>query len=190
MIFLDLDGVIFDFTTAAFKAHKFEFSGNFPELDDDIDFCISQLIGVTKHKFWEEIDKLGSKFWSGLEAYDHTSELIKVIKEYDEFTILSAPSSSPACVKGKVQAMQRLFGYHFKDYILAPKKHKEKLAYYPNAVLIDDTPLNCNNFIKRGGKAILFPEHRNKNRHIKDKVGYVREELEKIYNTMNTDMRS
>lgn len=179
-IFLDIDGVVKNFTKSAFSAHNFEFDGNFPETNEE-DFCISKMIGISKKEFWQKIDKLGHEFWEELEDYEHTQELIEVIKEYDNFILLTAPSASCDSEKGKKLAIQKMFGKHFKDYIFTPKKHKRLLAYVPNAVLIDDTPINCKEFIETGGKAILFPEYRNKNRHVTDKVSFVKNELDRIY---------
>lgn len=182
VIFLDLDGVVFDFSKAAFAAHGFSFDGVYPDSKDDEDFCVSSLIGITKSEFWSKIDALGHEFWARLEKYSHSQELIDLVKSYDEFILLTAPSDSYDCEKGKKIAIKELFGSRFKNYIFTPKKNKKLLAYVPGAVLIDDTPQNCTTFIETGGKAILFPEHRNKNRNIIDKVGYVKAELDKIYN--------
>ena len=173
-VFLDMDGVISDFVSAALDLHDrsdAERSWQPGEWD------IPTVLGMNSSKFWTPIHKQGEEYWSTLTPYPWLHELIQVIQEFSSFTILSSPSTLPQCLSGKVQWLHAQFGGEFRDFLIGPQKH---LCAKPEMVLIDDSDDNVNLFRKHGGQSILFPQLWNSNHSIDDRVEFVRRELHRI----------
>lgn len=181
-IFLDLDEVLVDFLGGACRAHGLTHLEMIRVYGDSV---------WTGEKFIRPI--VGdADFWTGLKPFEWADELIALVQRYDSaFHIVTCPLETltdaghcQASYTGKVRWMKQFFGPRFDRFLITP--HKYKVAK-PGAVLIDDSPPNCNRFVAdekgraTGGKAVLFPHRRNDNRHaMTDPVAYVRESLRSL----------
>lgn len=122
-------------------------------------------------------------FWVNLETYPWTDDLVEGIRARNEFVIATSPSKFDGCPSQKVIWLQKYFHSEFRDYMIGKKKW---LMANPNHILIDDTEYMVEDFRKKGGNAILFPQYWNKLSHIEspqDKLNYVFSELDKYNDT-------
>lgn len=177
-IFLDMDGVISDFTTASLRLHgQPDALSTWPAGERDI----PKVLKLSRTQYWNVIDAQGSDFWSSLAPYPWFKELVGLVEEFAPMTILTAASLAPSCLEGKVQWMYRHFpkvkGKVFNRYAISVHKH---LLAQPQRVLIDDSSANVEAFRSAGGHAILFPQIWNQNHAIQDRLEYVRGELQAL----------
>lgn len=177
-----MDGVIADFVGGSLRVigKTIPFS--------DIRWDYYGQIGMTEKEFWTEINKHGPEFWSGLESFDWTKDLVSLVSE-KPWSILSTPSDHPQCQSGKIQWLQDKFGADFRNYVFT--KNKQLLAK-PGTVLIDDNDGNCARFKAAGGEAILFPQPWNENRGLidVDPVDYVFKRLGEIASGTKVALRA
>lgn len=168
-IYLDIDGVLADFTGAALSmfGHPSDTKVAHEEITD--------FLGISKEEFWTLIDSKGSDYWANLEPFPWFNDLVKEVKKLDkDFCLLSSPSRNASCLKGKVRWIQKHFGPHFRNYILTPAHLKYRVCSGPSDVLIDDNTKNIFEWTnKRNGYGILFPMPWNTSVSIDNKVGYI-----------------
>lgn len=181
MIFVDYDSVLVSFEKAAFKLFNKEYIEELYPKEHDI----ANGIGVSSEEFWQAVDSAGVTFWAYLEKYTWSDELINLVKQHckdnnTDWRILSAPSLNSTCAMGKVESFQYYFGYHFRKYILAPAADKPLLCHSSDDILIDDRESTIIAWREKGGKGILFPQPWNSNRDIKDRLKYVKCQLENV----------
>lgn len=158
-IYLDMDGVCCDFLDGALRLLQ-EYAG----IDRDRvmrdwpqgEWALHKHVGITDDTLFELIASKGGgpAFWSGLAEYDHARELYDFLSGHGDVVYLSAPTTHPCSLHGKVEWLQKRRGQGFRDYILTT--HKHRLAT-PRALLIDDHPENCQKFVSHGGFAVQFP---------------------------------
>lgn len=175
-IFLDLDGVICDWISAAAKTLNIDDSD--PEIRDflksgkDID-------ELFQGNIWKLIDKEGEDWWTNLEMFPWSNKLVNSLrKESPNFAFLTSPSNNPLCGSGKIKWMKKHFGYKFKDFIITSKKY---LCASKNSILIDDLGKNLSKFKKFGGHTYLWPnsyrfidKEIDVNDTIKDLISYIK----------------
>lgn len=172
MIFIDMDGVLADFVTAACRVH-----GRQPAHDHE---RLHEAWGISSREFWWEIESHGDSFWALLDEYSWSRDLVVLAKEFGPISIATSPALSPDCAAGKVAWLQRFFGNNFREFMIGPRKH---LLAKPGAILIDDTVRHCDDFREAGGEAILFPQPWNVNRDLcGDRLGYVWRRLQEWKN--------
>src|SRR5690606_33729959 len=147
-IFLDLDGVIVAAEKAMCKLHNSDLSyENWP----DQEWQVFKILGISNAQFWKEIDRGGWEFWRDFEKYPWTDELIETVRKFDRnFHVLTAPSRNPDCAKGKMAAIQKIFGWDFRNHIFAPSGSKRFCAA-PGRILIDDRISNVQDWNSHGG---------------------------------------
>lgn len=160
-IFIDMDGVLFDFNGAIcelFGTTEEELRAKWAPGEWDI--CGP--LGLTDHQFWKALDKEGAKFWAEMKPYPWATKLWKLCKTLapGRVSILSSPSQHPSAMAGKLEALQRWHynGKEFRDFLIGPRKD---LCANETAFLIDDSNKNIDRFRGAGGNAILFPRYWN-----------------------------
>ena len=151
-VFVDMDGVLFDFVSASIAAHGIE---GFTH-DDATEWDYFESWGLDLDQFWQGIDRQGIAFWADLEPYPWFDELLSTVALYDhDFKICTAPSRSAHSPGGKAACLNRRVPQVGPDrYVFTAAKH---LVARPGRVLIDDNPTNCNKWEAEGGAAICFP---------------------------------
>jgi 5'(3')-deoxyribonucleotidase len=171
-IFLDLDGVIADFITAAMSALNVTYY-TIPPDEPNIEKWPG--VNVSTKEFWSAIDKTNEDFWFNILKYDYSDELVRLCHSYGEVFFLTSPSRNPACLSGKMMWIKKHYPRMARNAIMTPAKY---LCAAPNRVLIDDTEAKVDKFIEYGGSAILFPQPYNRAWHGFDekitKVQYVK----------------
>jgi len=173
IIYLDLDGVVVDFVSAALKLFDAEhLQKDWPPGEWDI----TNVLGVSATDFWSRVDARGELFWKNLQVYPWAGCLLNLIDDY-EWYYATSPSRSHRSSSGKVLWMQEQHGTHFRRYVLGEHKH---LLAKSDALLIDDNQKNVERFVENGGKSILFPRPWNRLHHIDEPMGYVKEMLVKL----------
>jgi len=166
-IFLDMDGVLCDFVSAALKAHNREDLSS-----EEFDLCHS--LEMSLGEFWRVVDQTPN-FWLSIKPYSWFHELVDFIDGKSEFFILTAPSLDASSYEGKRKWVSKYFGRRFNRLILT--KYKWLLAR-PDTLLIDDSERNCEMFEQHGGHKILFPQPWNTNRvYVDDRLKFVKNEL-------------
>lgn len=136
-IYLDMDGVLSAFNKA------------FSDISDGVNpEEYENKYGAPQ--FWQLIEKAGLSFWVDMEWEEGAKALWQFSKPYQP-TILSAPSRSPLCKKGKRIWCAKHLGSSIPVIL---DKHKEKYAS-PNSILIDDRKDNVKKWINAGGIGIL-----------------------------------
>ena len=133
-------------------------------LDENGDPKISKnLIKKCKNKFWEIVknDKLFEKL-NPLSNNQLTNKVNLLKKDYDfKMGILSSTGGVEHKVfkeqKSKWLQDQKIDNLLDPEYIIfVPGKRFKSRYANPNSILIDDTESNINDFIEKGGSAILF----------------------------------
>lgn len=177
-IFVDIDGVLADFTSAALAVHdRAEIMATWPAGERDI----PKVLGLSRTKYWKGIDGLGCEFWSELVPYPWFKELISLIESFGPFSLLTAPALAPHCLEGKVMWIYKNFprenGRLFGDFLIGREKH---LLASPRRILIDDAEHNADQFTKHGGHSILFPQIWNRNHAVEDRLEFVESQLKQF----------
>lgn len=171
-IYLDLDGVLCDFVSAAYRAHGREYQG------ETLDWDFFRQWGLNASQFWRAIDNEGEPFWAGLQPYPWAYDLRDLVASYDqEYRVATSPSEHPSSAAGKVAWIRNhLPGVTGKRrHLTAAKADLAKAG----RVLIDDSKANCAEWCAAGGRAILFPApHNGLYATTSDVVAYVRAELQ------------
>ena len=184
-IFLDMDGVIANFSDKAISAVSGCSLEEAAKISDRlVEHDFHGVLGITEDDFWRSIDAMGDQFWAELPPYPWMNELVATIDKFAPWTILSAPSMHPSCAAGKMKWIYKHFGSNFRNFALAPRKWQ--FARSADQVLIDDKYSNITEWIQHGGIGILFPRAFNRARDFRcDPVKYVQEQLvradERIY---------
>lgn len=173
-IFLDCDGVLFDFTNAALRAHGVteEQRDSFPRGE----YSLGKLLGISEALFWVPLD--GPEFWDVVPAYlgavRFVAELHTMLRNREKRTgwtckinfctmsSLDLPAFTNARFRALTTLMRdvnsfdpRICPHRFPLYIAM---HGTKGIYGgAGRLLVDDYPKNCMDFERAGGKAILVP---------------------------------
>jgi len=177
-IFLDMDGVLTDFSGAALEAHgRLDLLEHWPLGEADFPTVLEMSHG----DFWKTINARGLSFWTSLEPYPWFEELVGLVAGIAPYTVLTSAALSPDSVAGKVLWLYEHFsevnGKTFRNFLIGDRK---ELLARPGRVLIDDTEAKVDSFRAAGGRAILFPQIWNRNHSISDPMTYVRSELARL----------
>lgn len=160
-VYLDMDGVLTNFMDHALALHGTTAKALEPRWTTG-SYGVHESLGITEDQFWERIDAR-EDFWDQLPLYPWADRIFTVAQQVAEHVIiLSAPSQDWRSAAGKMSCLQRWKGRHFRDWIFTPAKHKHRLAR-PDALLVDDSDRNCEDFVEAGGTAIIFPQRWNSN---------------------------
>lgn len=118
---------------------------------------------IDRATLWREIHLYGEHFWAELRPLPWALELIEWIEAQvgRDWHFVTGPSLCHSSYSGKARWFKRYFGRSFDRF--HPTIHKEILAR-PSSLLLDDRESNCNNFVRHGGKAIIFPSYGNRYR--------------------------
>lgn len=155
VIFVDLDGVVADFVSAALFVH-----GRSHVPLSSVPWCIEKFLGIEPAAFWAP---LGFDFWSSLETLpdgmkllDHALALVGA----ERIGLLTSPCDTPGCVDGKRAWVERhLPGLKKRLFVGSAKE----LFAGPGKLLVDDHDANVDRFAAAGG-AVIQPA-RPWNRH-------------------------
>ena len=168
-IYLDMDGVLADFHTAALIAHKKpEWNrDNWPELGEDLQSVLGmkgQDKSVWLPKFWEPINAHPT-FWEEYPIFPWAQELIELCREYvttpHGLVICSSPASS--CKGEDKRQKLRWLAKHGINLEVKFTEKKHELSKL-DTLLIDDWEKQVDPFRRLGhGRSILFPQPWNRN---------------------------
>ena len=145
-IYLDMDGVIADFN----KRFKERFNMEPSEADDQKHF----------NKFFEPF--IESREFATLDLMPEAMKLIDFLRKLKIPTeILSSTSSEKRDVAIREQKIEWLKKHNIEfPTILVPGKRYKKHYSNPNTLLIDDTPVNIDQWRREGGTGILHSDVR------------------------------
>lgn len=149
-IFLDLDGLIRDFSRGLIDHFKMDHS---PEDVTHWGYSVDKITkkyGFTEDEFW---NCLTYQFWSTLPMTPYANRIINIMRPLKP-TILTSPAHNSA---GPTQAwIKENLPAYFNDgrYLIGPAKES---CAHENALLIDDSEENCVKFYQAGGDIIMFP---------------------------------
>lgn len=147
-IFLDVDGVLADFASAAVRAC------GFPNLVPS-HWHFYEDMDLTADEMWDRIhaDPL---FWENLPEYDWYEELVDMCLEASggNVTIVTHPADHPDSWAGKHLWLKERAWTH-EDVVMTSQKH---LLGGPGRVLIDDSEENVQKWSDAGGIGWLFPQ--------------------------------
>ena len=154
-LFLDMDGVLTDFTGACEK------------LGEHMTFWYS----ADKERFWKRITAAGPGFWAEMPWMAGGKELHSFLKNSGfSPTILSAlpnPDRKAALAyarKGKITWLRRELGTPYAEEAILCFRPEKALHSGVSRVLIDDNSDNIREWEEAGGIGVL---HKNTNRTIK-----------------------
>lgn len=179
-IWLDLDGLLADFYTAALAAHGSPFTATtWPEPGKSL-LHVLGIDPTDKHNwFWPPIHATPG-FWEEMQPFPWVHELIDLAKQYagpHGVAILTGPVSGTEVErKAKMNwlAEQRVY------LEVKFEKHKGTLAK-PNTLLIDDWERQVNAYIAGGGEAWLVPQPWNElHQYAADPMGYLRDRFSQL----------
>lgn len=169
-VFLDMDGVVADFTAGLCAAFNIPFT-NYPYsmphgLWDYVEY-VEQYYGVT----WDQVKQVCSdrSFWvelPGLPKSDNLYKALTLIYEHDVRFLTTSTGDFDAVFDGKREWLEGrgwATSHDKRMILLEPGETKEQYAR-PDTVLLDDQDKNIQDFRHGGGRAILVPRPWN-NRH-------------------------
>lgn len=163
-VFLDMDGVLTDFTGACEKLSEH----------------MMVWYAADRERFWKHITAAGTDFWSDMPWMTGGRELHSFLKSSELHpTILSAlpsPERKIAMVnarKGKKEWLKKEMGTLYANNAILCFRPEKALQSGVSRILIDDNQDNIREWEEAGGTAIL---HKNTNRTIRCLGKIVKEE--------------
>lgn len=160
-VFLDMDGVICDFTQGLIDRFGFDFT---PSAVTHWGYSIERYKeaypGKTESDMWQALDFL---FWAQLKPTVEADVILGMVKKFRPVILTSAALSSPGVFDGKASWLRRHVPEYYNEGRILIGGTKHQLAG-PDKLLIDDCEANCDDWQAHGGKAILVPRPWNRNR--------------------------
>lgn len=175
-IFLDLDGVLADWTSSAIRACGREPDEVYATWPTGV-YELPEALGISANAMWRAVHARGEAFWASLEPFPWADDLWALCNRFAPTTILTSPSDAPCSHSGKAIWLRRHFGPKFRRYLIGSPKDQ---CASPGAVLIDDRPIGCDAFEAAGGEAVLFPQIWNPVGRVADPVAHVRDALTRL----------
>lgn len=172
-IFLDLDAVIINCT----KGFATKFNLKIPKK--------SYLNYGYFDEYWTNNNRklLDYDFWSNLELYPWSKNLIKLVEKYDaDFRFLTACVREESCYSGKYANIKKLLGGKYANKIIMCCEDKS-FAAGPNKILIDDKNDNCDLWLKSNGIFYLWKER------TEDMIEETDDELRKLEKFLDLKMK-
>lgn len=151
MIFLDMDGVLCDFASAAFAAHNQKY---IPEQYPTGEWQIHNVLGVSQESFFNTIQRHGEAFWENLDPYPWTNQLVRALQQIDHVVIATSPTRCPYSYAGKYRWLLK-HGFGNLDTMFGA--HKWLMAK-PKRWLIDDNPDNISAWNEQCGNTYCVPQ--------------------------------
>lgn len=151
MIFLDMDGVLCDFVSAAYAAHGRVFD---PDAHPRGVWHLEKVLDCTTKQFWQKIDFAGESFWENLEPYPWCHRLVKELQHFGDLVIATSPANHPGSYSGKRRWLQKM-GLANIPSMFGSKKY---LMAQEGRILVDDSNDNCARWDAAGGTSILVPQ--------------------------------
>jgi 5'(3')-deoxyribonucleotidase len=167
-IYLDMDGVVADFTAGLCAAFNIPFTNHpysMPHgLWDYVEY-VKKHYGVP----WDQVKQACSdpSFWTELPALPKADRLYNYLSTRHDVQFLTTPTGDPTSVFGGKRRWLEKRGWvmpHDKRMILLEKGETKEQYARPDTVLLDDQDKNVQEFRHGGGLAILVPRPWN-NRH-------------------------
>lgn len=176
-IFLDVDGVLANWEGAVCRLFDTDPQILKDDRGDEYDIC--SVLGCSTNELWRRVDQAGEDFWANLEPFPWTLALWECCESIAPTTILTSPSYHPSSLGGKLRWLNQHLagGNNFREFLIGPAKVACSRQY---TVLIDDRDVNCVDFKKYGGAAIMFPRPWNSAR------GFVGQELDFVKQALRT----
>jgi hydroxymethylpyrimidine pyrophosphatase-like HAD family hydrolase len=140
-IYLDMDGVLFDFVK---------------NIEKTTGLTINQWTKLGRKERWDPI--IAKKnFWSNGPWLNEGKKLFNYVRKFNPH-ILSAyveHAHDPNCIPGKMAWAQKNTGISRQNINLVMRSQKKNFAN-KNSILIDDYEKNTNEFSRAGGTGITF----------------------------------
>lgn len=166
-IFIDVDGVLCDWVGGVIKW----FNLGIPK---EILLHWETILDVLNMKEDELFSRIAYPyFWEELEPTFEGRRLAVALYSFKP-CILTAPARGTATWRQNWIKKHYKNYYYERRYLIGPAKD---YCAHRNSYLIDDYERNVDCFNEAGGNGILYPQPWNRNRDIKDKIGYVMDSL-------------
>lgn len=143
--FLDMDGVLVDFSGAVENAYGIKMDRW--DFDDFIP-------GVTKEEFWLSCTE---EFWANLPWTEEGKDILRIVENFfgkDNICLLTTPCLTKGSMEGKRRWIEKHLPGYLDQFLMGKPKH---FCAGPQSILIDDSDKNINKFLYYGGRAILIP---------------------------------
>jgi len=168
-VFLDMDGVLADFCSAAFKLHgrenPYHSAHNLGEWD-----CIAML-GMTPEDFYAPMEH---EFWANMDKTELADDLVLAVQGFvgvDNICLLTTPHKNPGSISGKKEWIHKHFPQFDHRVLFGSPKH---FCAHEDSLLIDDNEENVEIFSDHGGHTLLVPRPWNYKSSIKNPMTYIR----------------
>lgn len=181
-LFLDLDEVLVDFTTAAAACHgltRARLEGLRPR--GVWDFC--EFLGMNEKLVWERITAKGMGFWTGLKKTRWYGQLLNLVFRYfdpNQVWVVTSPAPNKlddgSSRLGKEIWLQT--NWHNDQYYITNYKY---MLAAPGRILVDDRAENVDQWKACGGMGLLFPFTGNElYAYASDPVPYLEEQFDAL----------
>lgn len=151
--FLDLDGVLVDVVGGILKRYNIDFDmSQWPVGEYIVHRAVGR--GLTATDLWESP---GYNFWAEMDWMPDGREILaqmNLLFGPENIFFLSAPTTEPECLSGKMAWLQKHIPYQAERAIFT--KQKQLLAH-KDRILVDDYDANIKAYTEAGGPTVLFP---------------------------------
>ncbi len=185
-IFVDVDDVLNCMTPTALNFLGCpilcrDYSAYKPEWGYDIVQAAREMLPnacLSSIGFW---DRFPQSFWTYLPLTKHCDWLLEACAEFagkENVCLLTKPTGAPGCADGKTKWIRRSMpSWIQKQYLIGQPK---SVCAHPGSILIDDSPVNIDEFRQKGGHVITFPRPWNTMRDSQPRE-YIHSRLEVIF---------
>ena len=148
-IFLDMDGVLCDFVSAALVANGSELKH-----DQITEWDMAKILGKSPADFWQAMNRDG--FWFDLAPYPGLALFFAAMRSCGEVYFCTSPAKHYGCASDKIAWLRKHLGDEATDGRFFICKDKDMLAR-PGRILVDDYDSNIDKWNTAGGHGVLFP---------------------------------
>jgi hypothetical protein len=158
-IFLDVDGVLSDWTGTVHRAMGQPYSPySWPYAYGPDGWHWHNEIGWS---FEAVSDLCGYDLWAEALLTTDGRHILDNVRRYGDITLLTTPMPNVMSASGKMAWIERNYT-EFKRHVLIATEKKAVLAGVPDAILVDDGECNVRDWQAAGGRAVLVPRWWNR----------------------------
>ncbi len=152
--YLDMDGVLVDFSRGAFDLHHKVYNPG------SVTWDFWKDMGLTEEEFWSPMD---FSFWANLPWTSEGRLLFGFLDGifHENMVLLTSPSLNHGAIEGKIAWVTRHIPHMRRRVMVGACK---SLLAGPTKILVDDNATNVVDFSKAGGKTVLVPRPWNQDR--------------------------